>query len=479
MRRFFGTPPREPQSVPDVVSVPEPESGPEFEPEPVSIVMAPPSELDVPRSGAPTARDILSTWMRGKSKTTLKTYLQDLRALAKWLGAPGSAEALRHVLSLTGPEANAMALQWLGTLKDAGLSSSTRARRLSTLKSVTEISRIMGAISWKIEVRGPRVQTLKDTSGPGIDVSNKMIDACGNDKWGKRDLAILLLGLTMGLRREEICKLELKSYNASTGKLFVEGKGDKDKTFTVPEETAEALDDWLDVRGTCDHQGLFIGAKTRGHLTVDGCYYIVKKLARKAGVKHVAPHGLRHTAITTALDENHSIREVKDFSRHSKVDTVMIYDDNKQDFSGKIAQKVARRFKRKDTVPEKPTGYEKDLSEYHAVLIDTGCSEPVAWGFALTKHLGEEKFEALKRFGMPYCISMGKWVLVVKWLTSEEAEKKYGPVTSIERGPKGAFKSITYGNKRFVHACMQPGASDTQDEPSLEDILETAEETDE
>ena len=58
----------------------------------------------------------------------------------------------------------------------------------------------------------------------------------------------------------------------------------------------------------------------------------------------VRPHGLRHTAITAALDvANGDVRAAAKFSRHAKLETVMVYDDNRADLGGQLAAKVARR----------------------------------------------------------------------------------------------------------------------------------------
>jgi hypothetical protein len=101
------------------------------------------------------------------------------------------------------------------------------------------------------------------------------------------------------------------------------------------------------------------------------------------------------------------------------------------------------------TVYLPPEGYEKDLGEYGVMFCDASCGEPIAWGFVIRCQLGEERFNALGKYGSLECIEMGRWCLVVKWLSPEEATKKYGKVTNVERGPRGGFRSITYGTTRF------------------------------
>lgn len=106
--------------------------------------------------------------------------------------------------------------------------------------------------------------------------------------------------------------------------------------------------------------------------------------------------------------------------------------------------------------PQKPKGYESMLSDYQVVAVDAFCGEPVAWGFKIIAHLGEELFENLRQYGSLKCIDMGKWVLVVKSLTRAEAEEKYGPVTEEIFGPRGGWKSVTFGEKKFSSEYLRP-----------------------
>jgi integrase/recombinase XerC len=50
---------------------------------------------------------------------------------------------------------------------------------------------------------------------------------------------------------------------------------------------------------------------------------------------------LRHQAITAALDAGRDVRDVRKFSRHAKLETVLIYEDNRADVAGDVASLVA------------------------------------------------------------------------------------------------------------------------------------------
>lgn len=115
------------------------------------------------------------------------------------------------------------------------------------------------------------------------------------------------------------------------------------------------------------------------------------------------------------------------------------------------------------TVPAKPKGYENDLREYAACFFDGICGEPVGWGFKLVRYLGEDRFHGLEHtpeypnvrlecgHGYP-----SNWYLIAKHLTREEAIQKYGKVTEEIFGPRGGWKSVTFGDKKFGSDCVAP-----------------------
>lgn len=82
----------------------------------------------------------------------------------------------------------------------------------------------------------------------------------------------------------------------------------------------------------------FGGALNR--LTGDGLLHVVSDLGQRCGIR-ARPHGLRHSAITQALDLfNGDCRRVRQFSRHASLEVLLRYDDARRDDAGTIAQAV-------------------------------------------------------------------------------------------------------------------------------------------
>ena len=129
------------------------------------------------------------------------------------------------------------------------------------------------------------------------------------------------------------------------------GKGRAEKeVLSLPETTQAAITAWLRVRGTASGP-LFLTLgprrnprRTRRRFTSRGIYRIVSELGEQAGAK-VWPHGLRHTAITSAVEaaQEHGVTldEVRQFSRHKNINTLLVYRDRVRDVQGQLAALVA------------------------------------------------------------------------------------------------------------------------------------------
>jgi hypothetical protein len=116
--------------------------------------------------------------------------------------------------------------------------------------------------------------------------------------------------------------------------------------------------------------------------------------------------------------------------------------------------------------PKLPPLLHNLFGPYEPVILESG--EPVAWGFIPKGHLGENIWESAKEHGTWLVIGRGvealmygghaDWALITRWLTPEEAEKKFGRVTNLNLGPSNGFRSVTYGSKTFHSNWLQPTA---------------------
>lgn len=299
-------------------------------------------EPEAPRN---RARELVEAFLRGRNRNTLEAYRKDFVCFAEFLGTDAEGAAAR-LLSCDAGGANALILDYRNTMTEKRLMPATIKRRLSSLRAITKLARMLGMITWTIEVDGPKVDSYRDTRGPGETAIATML-ACATargDAKGLRDVAILRLLHDNGFRRGEVVSLDLAHYDPERG-LSVLGKGHDGQRqwVSVPPIAKKALEAWIEARGK-EPGPLFTALDEvhRGHrLTGSGVYWIVKRLGREAGVT-ARPHGLRHTAITTVLDKTGgNVRDAQKFSRHRDVQTLLLYDDARTDIAGKLAEMIS------------------------------------------------------------------------------------------------------------------------------------------
>jgi integrase/recombinase XerC len=296
---------------------------------------------------APQAEDLIPAFLSGRNPQTLEAYRRDLEAFARFIGTGNINGAARQLLSGSLGEANHLALTYRNHLTGQKLSPATINRRLSALRSLVQLARTLGMVTWKLEVQGVKSVSLRDTRGCGLDGFRtvlRLASAQRNAVKAVRDTALLRLLFDLGLRRSEVVALQLSDVDVAGKRVTVLGKGRTQREpMTLPDETRKALEAWLAVRGTspgplftnCDRAGKGSG------LTASGVYTLVRHLGGKAKVK-ARPHGLRHAAITALLDLlNGNVRVVQKFARHADPSTTMRYDDNRRDDGGQAAAKLA------------------------------------------------------------------------------------------------------------------------------------------
>ena len=240
---------------------------------------------------------------------------------------------------------------------DAGLASATINRRLAALRSMVRVGRLIGLVNWSLEVENVKAEPRGDMRGPGlVDLQAMTRHAAGrgDGTQARRDRAILALLFDLGpaggpSSAGSTWPTSSRPPTAPRRRCGSSARGiGRSSGSPCPAATAAALAAWIAARG--DHAGpLFhrldgrdpepggpplrrVGAAGRpGH-------------GRGAKVgRAVRPHGLRHAAITAALDAGKDVRVVQRFSRHKTLDMVLKYDDDRGDIAGEIAGLLARR----------------------------------------------------------------------------------------------------------------------------------------
>jgi integrase/recombinase XerC len=297
-------------------------------------------------SFAPDLSRLLAAFFAGRNERTLAAYRADLEGFRAFVGAATVGEASNRLLSGSHGEANATAFTYKADMVDRGLQAATINRRLAALRSLVKLASTLGLVSWTLAVGNVKAQAYRDTRGPGLDAYKALLAVAQAQPGAKglRDVALLRLLHDLGLRRGEAVRLDVADLDLAGDRLMVLGKARSQKEpVTLPEPTKAALEAWLAARGA-QAGPLFVNfdrAGKGGRLTGAAVYFIVRELGTKAGLT-VRPHGLRHLAITSALDlTKGDVRAVQKFSRHRDMRVLNAYDDNRRDLAGDVARLVA------------------------------------------------------------------------------------------------------------------------------------------
>jgi len=293
-----------------------------------------------------SSRRLVESFLKGRKPRTLEAYRQDLEDFRLFTGAATLDEASALLLSRTPGEANGLALDYKAHLMERKLAAATVNRRLAALRSLVKLGRTLGFVSWGLEVESEKTQAYRDTRGPGRAGFRLLLGKLDErlDAKARRDRAILRLLYDLALRRGEVVSLDVEDVDLEAERLAVMGKGrTEEELLTLPAETKEALRSWLEVRGT-EPGPLFpnFDRARKGHrMTGVSAYRLVRELGLSVGLT-VRPHGLRHAAITEALDKTDgNVRAVQRFSRHRDLRVLNRYDDNREDLAGDVARLVA------------------------------------------------------------------------------------------------------------------------------------------
>jgi integrase/recombinase XerC len=320
--------------------------------------VVPPAEItpSARETARDTARELVEAFFRGRNANTLRAYRHDLENFAAFLKLPTVNEAARRLLSSSAGDGNALVLRYRSAMVENRHTPATINRRLSALRALLKLGRMLGFVTWSIEIDRIRSDQYRDTRGPGAPAVAAMLNRVltRRDAKGLRDAAIVRLLFDCALRRGELVALDREHYSAARG-LYVRGKGRQERQWiTLPLATKSTLEAWLEVRGAAPGP-LFIALDEnhRGHrLTGGAVYLIVQQLGADVGVK-ARPHGLRHSAITAVLDKtNGDVRSAQKYSRHRNLQTLTLYDDNRRDEGGRVAGLIA--LPGDDTKPVSP-----------------------------------------------------------------------------------------------------------------------------
>jgi integrase len=247
------------------------------------------------------------------------------------------------------------------SIDNVGYAPATIARRLTPLRLLfTRLHRFQLIALNPLEfVRGPKLSQLSTTLWLTRDEARRVLAACqGQMLRDVRDLALIMLMLTTGLRAHEVLGLrveDMQTVGAHTVAI-VTGKGGARERVKLQPSAVTALQGYLRRAGIASgsvfrraryHPGRSMVRgedvySLEGPLSYTGLTHVLQERFALAGLeKHLTAHSLRHTAITLALKGKATIPQVQAMARHANPSTTMRYAhdlDDLDDYAGDYIQ---------------------------------------------------------------------------------------------------------------------------------------------
>lgn len=268
------------------------------------------------------------------SKHTIKAYRNDLgqfyRFLREQLGREEVALqdidwlAIRH---------------FLGALRREGFSKKSMARKLTSIRSFLKFLCREGLMETNpaSHITSPKLGKRLPSLLNQDQMSRVMDLPDTRTILGLRDLAILELLYSTGIRLGELVGLNLQSFEQGGEVIRVTGKGGKQRIVPVGRKAVQALKAYLERRDELlgkavrpgevkgKEEALFLNYRGE-RLSPRGVQRVVEKYLRRVSeAQKVSPHVLRHTFATHLLDAGADLRAVKELLGHTSLSSTQIY----------------------------------------------------------------------------------------------------------------------------------------------------------
>ncbi len=257
---------------------------------------------------------------RGLAAGTIVGYVSHARWFLEGLGSGGVAR-------LSAAEVTGAVLR----KASSGVSVSAAQNFVSGLRALLRFCFVEGIVERDLSqaalvVRGRRASLLP--RGISSEHARALLGSCDRRRpLGRRDYALIILLLRLGLRRGEVAALTLDDIDWRTGELVIHGKGGRDDRLPLPGDVGAAIAAYLRRgRPASDRREVFLRARAPYAPIASGTVAsTVRRACRRAGIPEVGSHRLRHTTACEMVGAGVPIVQVGQVLRHSSLQSTAIY----------------------------------------------------------------------------------------------------------------------------------------------------------
>ena len=249
---------------------------------------------------------------------TVNNYRRDLDQAVSFFTVDSPAELSDYAVR-----------DWLHAMRRKGVARKTIQRKLSALRNFFRyhVDRQLLQDNPVIAVKPPKSEsTLPKVLD--VDEINQLLDSPAETWHEMRDLCMLELFYSSGLRLAELAALDINDIDFSQSLVKVSGKGGKERIVPVGAKANDKLQAWLGHReqyAKPANSALFISALGQ-RLSHRSIQMRLARLGVKSGAsRRMHPHLMRHSFASHMLQSSSDIRAVQDLLGHSDISSTQIY----------------------------------------------------------------------------------------------------------------------------------------------------------
>jgi integrase/recombinase XerC len=257
--------------------------------------------------------------IKGLSKNTTSSYQRDLNKLSKFL----QTADINDFYGLSEEICSA----WVADLFQHNVSARSIQRHISSAKGFFNYLKKIGLVTDSPFdlINSPKsLSHLPSVLSP--EEVSQLLNFKPKNTQEKRDLAIIELIYSSGLRVSEAVNVNLNDFEDNKNFLRVLGKGSKTRLVPVGRYAQNAINDWAVEREKLSTNDNALFVNLRGNrISTRSVQERIKNIAIMQGLPPVNPHMLRHSFATHLLESSGDLRSIQELLGHSSLSTTQIY----------------------------------------------------------------------------------------------------------------------------------------------------------
>ncbi len=280
-----------------------------------------------PEAGQQTTQQLFQRYLRylqderRYSLATIDSYQRDLQQFFEFINAVNVYDCC-DVDSLH-------VRNYAGSRRRRGVSARSLHRSLSAIRGFfTFLQREQLVENNPVaDVSGPSIQK-KLPNLLDVDEINRLLNEGPQNPLKLRDVAMMELMYSSGLRLAELVNLNLDAIDLQQAQVQVMGKGNKMRYLPIGTNACKAIKRWLEARpniASDDELAVFVNNRGK-RLSPRAVQQRMAQLGREQGIdKHVHPHMLRHSFASHLLESSGDLRAVQEMLGHADISTTQVY----------------------------------------------------------------------------------------------------------------------------------------------------------